>query len=106
MTWLTFVLLVMATARITRLITADTITSRMRFEIFKRYPPKSTRSGTGKVVKARFLGQLVDCPWCCGVWVSGVLVAVVCQLVSIPLPGLVWPAIAELAALTSHNLDR
>lgn len=105
MTWLTLLLLTAATARITRLGVYDSITSRLRFEIFKRFPPKTT-TRNGKTVKAKFLGELVDCQWCFGVWVAGGLVAVTAQITSIPLPLLVWPAVAELASIVTANLDR
>lgn len=50
--WLTIVLAVGLAVRITRLITLDSITQPIRDRL----------SG--------FLGALIECPWCSGVWVA------------------------------------
>lgn len=53
-----FVVLVLATARLTRLICHDDITAPLRLAIDKTLGPTS------------WLSQLIWCPWCVGVWIS------------------------------------
>lgn len=53
-----FVVLVLATARLTRLIHFDDITIPVRMWIDRKFGEQS------------FLSQLVWCPWCVSVWVS------------------------------------
>lgn len=63
MTILQFILLGLATYRITRLITRDTITAPLRNAFWKKFPPESSR-----------LGYLSTCEWCFSVWVGSGLV--------------------------------
>lgn len=53
-----FVVLVLATARLTRLITRDDITTVLRLAIDKRFGEQS------------FVSRLIWCHWCVAVWVS------------------------------------
>lgn len=62
----TYILLVLASYRVTRLITTDTILEFIREKIWKRYPPST------------MLGYLITCNWCTGFWVS--LAFVVAQI--------------------------
>lgn len=55
---LTYALLVLASYRVTRLITTDAILESVREKIWKRYPPASG------------VGYLITCNWCTGFWVS------------------------------------
>ena len=66
MTWLNLALLIIASYRLTHLIVFDSIMEPVR-EWLVRVP---------------FIGQVVTCYWCCGVWVSAALVAA----------HLLWPA--------------
>ncbi|MDF2629467.1 MAG: sporulation protein [Symbiobacteriaceae bacterium] len=68
MTWLTLVLLIAASFRLTHLIVMDSIMAPVRDRL-ERVP---------------FLGEVITCYWCCGIWVSGGLVAAY----------LLWPAVA------------
>jgi hypothetical protein len=61
-----YVLLVLASYRITRAVTTDTIFESAREKVWKKYPP-STK-----------LGYLITCNWCTGFWIS--LVVVGCYL--------------------------
>lgn len=70
--------LVLATYRITRLIVNDTITEFIRV----------------KIPFERWYGELIRCPWCTGVWVAGILTGLTCLFTSVPLPLLVWAAVA------------
>lgn len=53
----------LAAARITGLITADTITERIRDGIVQRLDSRPATLGT-------YVAELIQCPWCSGVWVS------------------------------------
>lgn len=54
-----FVALVLATARLTRLIYFDDITIPFRAGIDRKFGQQS------------FISRMVWCPWCAGVWASG-----------------------------------
>lgn len=51
---------VLATARLTRLITEDTITEDLRHKVGGLHP---------------MVGELVGCRWCAGVWAAGIVMA-------------------------------
>ncbi len=53
-----FVVLVLATARLTRLVTKDDLTTPVRLAIDRRLGENS------------FLSRLIWCPWCVAVWLS------------------------------------
>lgn len=55
MTWLTLTLAVLATYRLTRLVTADFITERLRGWAMARSP---------------WLGYLAGCDWCLSIWIA------------------------------------
>lgn len=98
--WLTFALLTLATARATRLVTTDSITSSLRFRWFKRFPPGPVHGR-----RAHPLGVLIDCPWCVSVWLSGAIVAVAAQRTSLPLPVAWWAGVSELTGLIASRID-
>ncbi|WP_228726665.1 DUF1360 domain-containing protein [Prauserella sediminis] len=79
MTWMTLVLAVGTAARITRLITTDTITESLRHAVlFSRQQRTALAAGQPappaarpRVAKVRaMLYKLVTCDWCAGFWVS------------------------------------
>jgi hypothetical protein len=55
-------ILALATYRITRLFTRDTILNTLRNRFWERFPPESTK-----------LGYLFTCEWCLSVWVASVI---------------------------------
>ena len=57
-----FVILGLATFRITRLLTRDTIFDTPRNRFWDRFPPESSK-----------LGYLFTCEWCLSVWVASLL---------------------------------
>lgn len=59
MNWLDLALLVLASFRLTHLIVFDSIMEPVR----------------QRLVRVRYAAELISCYWCCGVWVSGALVA-------------------------------
>jgi len=61
--WISFIVLGLATYRITRFVTRDEIFSTLRNKYFNRFPPETTK-----------LGYLATCEWCTSVWVASLLV--------------------------------
>lgn len=80
-TWLTVVVAVLCAARITRLITTDSITEELRLRL-------STYDWSRK---------LVNCPWCIGFWVSAATAVVTALLWPDP-----WIVTAMSAFAISH----
>jgi hypothetical protein len=56
------VVLSLATYRLTRLVTRDTVFSSTRNKVWERFPPESSK-----------LGYLFTCEWCLSVWVASLL---------------------------------
>lgn len=54
-----FLILGLASHRLTRLIIRDTVLDSLRNKWWDRFPPESTK-----------LGYLLTCPWCLGFWLS------------------------------------
>jgi len=63
MTLVEFLVLGLATYRLTRLITTDNITEPIREWIWDRYPPQSSK-----------LGYLITCDWCSSIWVASIVI--------------------------------
>ncbi|MFE7963396.1 DUF1360 domain-containing protein [Streptomyces cellulosae] len=65
---------ILAAARITRLITADTITQPLRDALSRRAQLRPLNDGTGTARLAplpwRWSAKLVACHWCASVWVG------------------------------------
>ena len=57
-----FIILGLATYRITRLFTRDTIFESVRNRFWDRFPPESSK-----------LGYLLTCEWCLSVWLASVI---------------------------------
>lgn len=80
-TWMEFVILVLASFRLTRLLVYDGIMEWLR-RPFHRYIEEENEDGeieTYIEVKGtglrKFLGELLSCHWCTGMWVSaGILI--------------------------------
>lgn len=60
---LTYALLVLASYRVTRLVTTDVVLEKFREWVWKKKPAHSG------------LGYLITCNWCTGFWVSLVFVS-------------------------------
>ena len=58
--WL-FVVVIGASARLTRLVTADSITTFARTAFLRRFKGE---------VAARTAAEFITCPWCVGFWVA------------------------------------
>ncbi len=74
-----FLLLCLATFRVTELITCDSITRFMREPFLTRRKERKPDGETEEKVKPagggirRTLGELIICPWCIGVWIGTLL---------------------------------
>lgn len=121
--WFLFVLLVLGVSRLLQLVQVDKITERIRETlIYNRWPYDAKRgallaewrSDTRDVsfsvrrtlgledVRPTRLAYLLSCPWCLGLWVSAAAVAVLAQLVSMPLPALWAAALSHAVALLTR----
>ena len=71
-----FLLLCLATFRITELITSDSITKFLRDPFVTRKKVRNPDGSEEVKVKPegrgikRFIGELIICPWCIGVWIG------------------------------------
>ena len=89
----TFIILCLATFRITRLFLFDYILEPLRNLIWKKFPPHT------------WLGYLLTCTWCFSIWVaSGIaicytIVPMVTVVVAIPF------ALSAVASIISKRLD-
>jgi hypothetical protein len=95
-TALELVVVALATYRVTRLVTADRITERLRVWVEKR--------GT-------MLGYLVTCDWCLSVWVAPAPTALALwfpgnRLVALVLVALAASGVTGLLSLVESRLDR
>lgn len=78
MTWEAFVLMVLATYRLTRLVTTDDLTAPLRLRLAERYPAHvgPVRDSNGRAVAGSATNVpsaivvLVHCVWCMGIWVA------------------------------------
>lgn len=92
---LTFLILSLATFRISRLLTIDVIFDSLRNKIWEKYPPHEYK-----------FGYLFTCTWCMSIWVASVIV--ICYTI-IPTATtlLALPfAMSAIAGLVAHNLDK
>ena len=70
----------LASFRLTRLIVFDTITDRFRAIFLEEVTENEPEGEAVYIVPKgvgirRFIGELISCYWCTGIWVSGFLVA-------------------------------
>jgi hypothetical protein len=109
-TWGVLALATLASYRVARLVTTDTLAAPLRSALAHRFPPRVEPlrddagmpiEGTGHLV-ARWPVELVNCFWCMSVWSSlaALVVAHFCGLLaSWQLLGLAWLASAAVAGL-------
>ncbi|GGC74909.1 sporulation protein YjcA [Thalassobacillus devorans] len=109
-TWMHLILLTLACFRLTRLIVDDTITEWLRAP-FHHYLEETDEAGNVEVfVEAKgtglraFIGELLSCHWCTGVWASGMLLI---GWAFVPYFDwlVVWLAIAGAASILRVALD-
>lgn len=88
---LAVLVLALAVHRVTRLLVADKITEPLRQRL------GVTRDGTYRP----WLGYLVTCPWCVGMWVAAAGVPAAALL---PWPWIAWPALAAACSTVTGLL--
>jgi hypothetical protein len=88
------VVLGLATYRLTRLATRDTVFTSIRNKFWERFPPESSK-----------LGYLFTCEWCLSVWVASLLfisamISTVTVLLAVPF------ALSAIAGLLTAYEDK
>lgn len=110
-------LLALATHRITRFITRDKHPAMAiprkkftdRWSIYDEAPPgvkiNPKVSVTGKPTNLfmRSAAYLWECDWCMAIIVGGILTLITARMASVPLPWLMWFAVASVAALIAER---
>lgn len=111
----------LAAFRATRVITKDSLFERQREWFFRWYPPDiehaslrpaKSEGGTRYWIqdpaprrRISKWGQLIECPFCCGFYISGLTVLILQHWVSVELPVMWWLAISSAVGLTAKTLD-
>lgn len=105
--WFLFILLSLATFRVTRLITRDDFPPVYwaRTKIQNMRPEHTQGEGAKAHWEFWWLGELVSCPWCASGWVSLIAVFGVDVVLSLPLPWLWWLAVWGAAALVANAVE-
>ncbi|KGA97311.1 Sporulation protein yjcA [Alkalihalobacillus alcalophilus ATCC 27647 = CGMCC 1.3604] len=98
LSWMEFVIIALATFRFTHLIVFDKITNFLRkpFQMIREEEMSSGEvfefvSPRGKGIR-RFIGELLSCYWCSGLWV-----AILFALLFWWVPTIMWPIFIVLA---------
>lgn len=68
LSWITFIMLILASYRLTHLIVFDKITEFLRKPFVKTITVKTENGTKSKEVPASLFGYLLKCYWCAGVW--------------------------------------
>ncbi|GAF66854.1 hypothetical protein BTS2_3759 [Bacillus sp. TS-2] len=110
--WLEIIILALATFRFTHLLVFDKITNFIR-KPFQHI--KEERMENGEVVEyvsvkgtgiRKFIGEILSCYWCTGIWMACVLFFLYSWLPVIMGPILIIFAIAGIAAFLEAILNR
>jgi hypothetical protein len=103
--FLYLIILSLASFRLTRLIVFDKITEFLRNPFFDEIEEKNEDGGIeiyympkGKGFK-KFVGELLSCYWCTGIWTSAVLVLLFWLFPNYCLPLILFLSVAGLAAI-------
>ncbi|MFA9556947.1 DUF1360 domain-containing protein [Evansella sp. AB-rgal1] len=81
-TWMELIILILATFRLTRLIVFDEITTFIRNPFLKITYEKNDEGDLLETVEIRrgglhyWIGMLLSCHWCVGIWASLVVVLI------------------------------
>lgn len=101
------VLIALATARITRLITTDKIaeTPRLRVQLyFEQRWEERTGKGSDDTWGSRF-AYLISCQWCTSIYVAAGTTAATSIFASVPLPVLTALAASSVTGLLAQLTD-
>lgn len=66
--WITYVMLILASYRLTHLIVFDKITEFIRKPFVKKVTVQTENGPKSKEVPTSMFGYLLKCYWCAGVW--------------------------------------
>ncbi|PWU68009.1 MULTISPECIES: DUF1360 domain-containing protein [Gracilibacillus] len=104
-TWLSFVLLSLASFRLTHLIVYDKITGFIRAPFFEREERPLSDGTVEEIISykgtglRRWIGELLSCHWCTGIWVACLLFIGFHFFTSLFMPILIILAVAAVAAI-------
>jgi hypothetical protein len=110
--WIDFILLFIASFRLTRLLVYDKITAFIRRPFHREaeevLPDGSTLSyieikGTGL---QKWIGELLSCYWCTGIWCSGFLFLIYEYMYELSEPLILILAIAGCAAIIEAIIEK
>jgi hypothetical protein len=73
LSWMTYIMLILASYRLTHLIVFDKITEFIRKPFMKKVEVKTDNGIKTKEVPASMFGYLLKCYWCAGVWSAALL---------------------------------
>ena len=66
--WMTYIMLILASYRLTHLIVFDKITEFIRRPFMKKIKVQTENGTKSKEVPASMFGYLLKCYWCAGIW--------------------------------------
>ncbi|MEH7253103.1 MULTISPECIES: DUF1360 domain-containing protein [Bacillaceae] len=66
--WITYVMLILASYRLTHLIVFDKITEFIRKPFMKKVQVETNHGMVTKEIPKSMIGYLLKCYWCAGVW--------------------------------------
>ncbi|MEH7125151.1 DUF1360 domain-containing protein [Bacillus sp. JJ1532] len=98
-------ILALASFRLTRLLVYDKITEFLRSPFFDELEEKNEAGGIDIYVTPKkggirgFIGELLSCYWCTGVWTSIFVCVVYIYFMSLAIPILIILAVAGLASI-------
>lgn len=68
LSWMTYIMLILASYRLTHLIVFDKITEFIRRPFMKKISVETGHGTKSKEVPASLFGYLLKCYWCAGIW--------------------------------------
>ncbi|WP_462409003.1 DUF1360 domain-containing protein [Neobacillus sp. Marseille-QA0830] len=111
-TLLNLFILSLASFRLTRLLVYDKITEFIRAPFFEEIEEEN-ENGEREIYYIpkksgfrRFLGELLSCYWCTGIWATGALIFLQFQFSSWSNPFILGLAVAGLAAIIETIVQR
>ncbi len=115
MTWLTYVLIILATFRLTRFMITDMMPLGWLRERFLEWlrPSDEWKIENNQPYASGHWGwlggklhYLLGCPWCMSIWVGAGVVYVFTLFTSVPLPVAVWLSASALTGLLANLEDK
>ena len=94
-TLLQFTILGLATYRVTRLVTRDTITAAIRNAFWKKFPPESS-----------YIGYLSTCEWCFSFWIAAGFILAYSIIPSVTFVVAIIYAVSAIAGLLTAYEDK